>query len=124
MAIYGIRIAGTGVRFSLGPPIKNMNQKNIANKKYYLVGLFSMLLIAAKILFSDSDNRLVYPIALFVIVMLYTYIWKKSGYGFGSERYENTAGAKVVKFFGAIFVIITSVFLLVLIALLFGWIKI
>lgn len=99
-------------------------QKKPSNKIFYIIGLFSIIYLVARYFFwNDSDSQLVYLIILFVITMAYIYIWKKSGYQFGTERYENTAAAKVVKFFGVIFIIVTTIFLLALIAFWLGWIK-
>jgi len=99
-------------------------RKNPSNKIFYIIGLFSILSLAWYFWDKNyNDNRLVSLIVLFVIAMAYTFVWKKNGYQFGTERYKNTVAARVVKFFGVLFIAITSVFLILLITLWLGWIK-
>jgi len=100
-------------------------RKNPSNKIFYIMGLFALLIAAASYWNSKYNNsELLYIIVLFVIATSYLYVWKKNGYLYGTERYENTVAAKIVKFFGGIFVIVTSILLLLVIAFWLGWIKI
>ena len=119
IVLFGVLVNYIGLR-----GVIDSYRKNPSSKIFYIIGLFSILYAGWYFWNREyTDNKLIPLIVLFAITMVYTFIWKRSGYSFGTERYENTAAAKVVKFFGVVFILVTSVFLLFLVSLWAGWIK-
>jgi len=119
IVLFGVLISYIGLR-----GVIDSYRKNPSSKIFYIIGLFSIFYAGWYFWNREyTDNKLVPLIVLFAITMAYTFVWKRSGFSFGTERYENTAAAKMVKFFGAIFIVLTSIFLLFFVSLWAGWIK-
>lgn len=97
------------------------------NSLYNILRLIGLLSLGGILYFRWSGNnniQLLFTVIFFISISLSFFILYKNGYPLDPKNYEGNVVAKPLKFFGLIFIVLSSALLTFLILLWFDLIKI